>query len=187
METTRRVALTRFVIAFIFPLIFVSPALADDGPERASAMKKHALTLESCIKKASDHAKGAAVFANVHIGKRGNFAVHIDCVVNGTRTGVTVDETGKASTKSKAERDRGNESDYPKIVQEFTDQKVTLAELVGVAERESKGTAINAWGYVKDGVVLVRVIVVVQKKNDQGVMEDRSEQLVIDPRTRKIK
>lgn len=182
----RRAALW-FAFFAVTSFLFAAPAKADEDADRAAALKQYGLTLESCIKKASDEAEGVAVFANVHIGKRGNFGVNVDCMVGGQRTGMGVDQSGKVSKKDRLNRDRGNENDYPKIAQEFTDQKVTLADLVRVAEQESKGTAINAWGFIKDGQVLVRVIVVAPEKNDQGVMEERSRQLVIDPRTRKVK
>lgn len=174
-------------VLFTLALVTWTPAAyANDDADRAAALKQHGLTLDSCLKKAADESKGVPVFANVHIGKRGNFGVNIDCVLDKQKVGVGVDSKGKATRKAKTERDRGNEADYPKIAQEFADQKVTLAELVVLAEQEMKGTAINAWGYVKDDQVLVRVIVVAKQKNDQGATEEQAQQVVLDPRTRKV-
>lgn len=179
-------ALVALAISVLSLISWVPSARADEDGERAAALRQHGLTLAKSIKSAADLTKGPAVFANVHIGKRGNFAVNVDCVVSGERTGVTVDEKGKATKKEKANRDRGNEKDYPKIAAEFTAQKVTLDELVTIAEKEAGGTAINTWGYLKDDKVLVRVLVVTKTKKAAGGDEEKTVQVVVDPSTKKV-
>jgi hypothetical protein len=126
-------ALAAMVISVLSLISSVPSARADEDGERAAALREHGLTLAQSIKSAADLTKGPAVFANVHIGKRGNFAVNVDCVASGEQTGVTVDEKGKATKKQKANRDRGNEKDYPKVAAEFIAKKVTLDELVTIA------------------------------------------------------
>lgn len=160
-------------------------ATQDTEAERAKALKANGLTLEKCIKSASAECGGTAVFANVHIGKRGNFGVNVDCVVKGERCGATIDEKGKTTKKQTTDRDRKSEADYPKIAKELETLKVTLGEIAALAEKEHGGIAFNSWGYVNksDGKVLVRVLVFIDAKTPDG--KPTTKNVSYDPKTKK--
>jgi hypothetical protein len=165
---------------------------AQRGPDeegRAAALQTNGLTLEKAIKAAEAVGGGQAVFANVHLPKRGGFAVNVRCFVGGAVVRVEVDKDGKATKKKGPGRksDNDNEDQFPKIAAEFTAEKVTLGELASAAEKHAKGTAFNAWGYLDDDKVFVRVLVATKAKNDKGVEEHTTVQVVMDPRTKKPK
>lgn len=158
-------------------LLPCSLALAGkDDVAAAAALKQHGLTLAKCIETGAGAAGGPAVFANVNVGKKGKFRVNVDAVVSGKRVTKAIDESGKVAKKGKNNRGRKNQQDYPEIAKQLTAAGATLAELVTAAEQSAGGTATNAWGFVEDGKVLVRVVV---------VTGDKSEKIVMDPKTKK--
>lgn len=169
----------RVLIAFavILTSTYAVAAKSESDAERAAGLKQNKLTLQQCIESAIDTAGGTAVFANVHIGKRGKFRVNVDGYTDGEGWTVDINETGDAQKKKGTNRARREQPDYAKITAEFEQRNTTLQELVNIAETETKGTAINAWGYVENDKVLVRVIVVVN---------DESKKIVIDPATKKL-
>lgn len=153
-------------------------ALAKDDADRAAALKSKGVSLGQCIDKAAAVGHGPAVFANVHVGKRGRFAVNVDCVVDGKRVPVLVNHKGRASVKETPNRERQNEADLPAIAAQLTQAKVTLAELVSVAEKSNGGTAVNAFGFLKDGAARVAVLVVSGEKSERVVVDIKTKQVV---------
>ncbi len=164
---------------------FASLALAQDEKEasdreRADALKKFGLTLSQCIEKGAAELGGPAVFGNVHVGKRGKFAVQVDSVVDGQRATTSVDEHGSTAkgVKDKHNRDRKNQPDYPKLAEQFGKHQVTLAELVAIAEKETGGVAVNAWGHLQKDELSVSVLIV--------PAEGKSVRVSVDPKTKKV-
>lgn len=168
--------LGRSVSAVVLAVLFAAPGALFAGEEKLnvedantilSMMGAAKLTLKSAVATAEKETKGHSATVHATLPK-GALQIEVTLLAEKKAWSVTIDKTGKITDKKEIEK--ANIDECEGLIAAMTDAKLPLPKAISIAEKASKGRALNAKADLKPAAegegkdVFVRVTLLVKDK-----------------------